>query len=185
MASKLNGFALPIWLAATALAALGWWFGSGVQPLWWLTWLAPLPVLWLAPRVRAHWAGLAAFVAYTLGGFNVWAYAHTYIGLPVPAILSFIGTLGLLLTLSVLLFRRLLLRGYTLAAALAVPTVWVAGEYINSLLSPHSTFFNISYTQMDALPIIQLAAITGIWGIGFLVLLLPAAIAVQTTSKST
>ncbi|HWX67820.1 MAG TPA: nitrilase-related carbon-nitrogen hydrolase [Rhodanobacter sp.] len=184
MASRLDRFALPAWLTATALAALGWWFGSGVQPLWWLTWLAPLPVLWLAPRVRARWAALAAFAAYAIGGINQWDYLHGYIGLPVVAIIQAVGTPAFLLALCVLLFRRLLLRGHALAAALALPVMWVAVEYVNNLISPHGTFFNVGYTQMDALPIIQIAAITGIWGIGFLVLLLPAAIAVQTADQA-
>ena len=184
MASRRDRYMLPAWLTATALAALGWWFGSGVQPLWWLTWLAPLPVLWLAPRVRARWAALAAFVAYAIGGMNEWNYLHGYIGLPVVAIIQAVGTPALMLALCVLLFRRLLLRGRVLAATLALPVMWVATEYVNNLISPHGTFFNISYTQMDALPIIQIAAVTGIWGIGFLVLLLPAAIAVQTAYQS-
>ncbi|MFC5742821.1 nitrilase-related carbon-nitrogen hydrolase [Dyella tabacisoli] len=179
MESKLKSARLPAGLAAIALAALGWWFGSGVQPVWWLTWLAPLPVLWLAPRVRAHWAALAAFAAYAIGGLNVWTYLHTYIGLPIPTIVYAIGLAGVELALCALLFRRLLLRGHALAAALATPTAWVAAEYVNNLLSPHGTFFNISYTQMDALPIIQIAAVAGLWGVGFLVLLLPATIAVQ------
>jgi len=184
MASRLDRFALPAWLAATALAALGWWFGSGVHPLWWLTWLAPLPVLWLAPRVRTRWAALAAFVAYAVGGLNQWDYLHGYIGLPLVAIVQAVGTPALLLALCVLLFRRLLLRGHALAATLALPVMWVAVEYINNLISPHGTFFNVGYTQLDALPIIQIAAVTGLWGIGFLVLLLPAAIAVQTAQQA-
>ena len=184
MASRLDRFALPAWLAATALAALGWWFGSGVHPLWWLTWLAPLPVLWLAPRVRSRWAALAGFAAYAIGGINQWEYLHGYIGLPVVAIIQAIGTPALMLALCVLLLRRLLLRGHTLAATLALPVVWVAVEYINNLISPHGTFFNVSYTQLDALPVIQIAAVTGIWGIGFLVLLLPATVAVQTAPQA-
>lgn len=184
MASRLDRYLLPAWLAATALAALGWWFGSGVQPLWWLTWLAPLPVLLLAPHTRARWAALAAFAAYAIGGLNQWNYLHGYIGLPVVAIIQAVGTPALMLALCVLLFRRLLLRGRVLAATWALPVMWVAIEYVNNLLSPHGTFFNISYTQMDALPIIQIAAVTGIWGIGFLVLLLPAAIAVQAASRA-
>ncbi|OOG57186.1 nitrilase-related carbon-nitrogen hydrolase [Rhodanobacter sp. C03] len=184
MASRLERFTLPVWLAAMALAALGWWFGSGLHPLWWLTWLAPLPVLWLAPRVRAHWAALAAFVAYAAGGLNQWDYLHGYIGLPLATIIYAVGTPALVFALCVLLFRRLLLRGNALAATLALSVVWVAVEYINSLISPHGTFGSIGYTQMDALPVIQIAAIAGIWGIGFLVLLLPAAIAVQIAPQT-
>ncbi|WP_266157988.1 nitrilase-related carbon-nitrogen hydrolase [Dyella silvatica] len=180
MASRPDGFVRPAWLAATALAALGWWFGSGLHPLWWLSWLAPLPVLWLAPRVSAPSAALAAFVAYAIGGLNQWTYMHTYIGLPLPVIAYATGLPSLILVLCVLLYRRLLWRGHTLAAAFAPPALWVACEYINNLLSPHGTFGSIAYTQIDALPVIQVAAIGGIWAISFLLLLVPAAIAVQT-----
>lgn len=184
MASKHDYSVLRIWFAATALSALCWWFGSGIHPRWWLTWLAPLPVLWLAPRVRAHSAALSALVAYTAGSLSVWTYLHTYIGLPWLFDVYAISVSGFMLMLCVLLYRRLLLRGHTLAAALAVPTMWVALEYVTNLLSPHGTLTNLSYTQMDALAVIQIAAITGIWGIGFLLLLVPTAIALQATPRA-
>jgi apolipoprotein N-acyltransferase len=37
---------------ATGAALL--YFGTGLHPIWWLTWLAFLPVLLLAPRVPAQ-----------------------------------------------------------------------------------------------------------------------------------
>lgn len=175
MASKPDQASLTTALVAVALSAVAWWFGSGTQPVWWLTWLAPLPVLWLVPKVRAPWAALAAFVAYSAGGFNLWTYLHGYVGFPTPIVFYFIGLFGLMMSACVLLFRRLLLRGRFLAAALSVPAAWVAFEYVNSLFSPHATFFNISYTQASVLPIIQLVAITGLWGVGFLLLLVPTA----------
>ena len=121
MASRLDRRALPACLAATALSALGWWFGSGLHPLWWLTWLAPLPVLWLAPRVRARWAALAAFAAYALGGCNQWNYLHGVIGLPLPFVLQAIGAPALVIMLAALLHRRLLSRGRAVAATPGTP----------------------------------------------------------------
>jgi apolipoprotein N-acyltransferase len=184
MASRHDYSALRTWLAATALSTLCWWFGSGIHPHWWLTWLAPVPVLWLAPRVRARSAALSAFVAYSAGSLSAWTYLHTWIGLPWLYDVYAMCVPGVMLMLCALLYRRLLLRGQTLAAALAVPTLWVAFEYITNLLSPHATITNLSYTQMDALAVIQIAAITGIWGIGFLLLLVPAAIALQATTQA-
>lgn len=178
MASRLDVRALAAWLAAVGLAALAWWFGSGVLPMWWMTWLAPLPILLLAPRTRARWAALAAFSAWTVGGLNQWHYLHDVIGLPMAVIIAAVTTPALVFTLCVLLFRRLLMRGQAIAAAVAMPLTFAAGEYLSSLLSPHGTFGNIGYTQMDALPVIQIAALAGIWGIGFLVLLFPATLAV-------
>lgn len=178
MASRRDDSHLLTWLGATALAALCWWFGSGVHPLWWLTWLAPLPVLWLAPRVRASLAALAAFVAFAVGGFNQWEYLHHVIGLPLPFVAYAISAPGVALALCVLLFRRLLLRGRTVLATLAAPATWVAIEYVSSLFSPHGTFGSVGYTQVDALPVLQVAAVAGLWGISFLVVLVPTAVAV-------
>lgn len=178
MASRLDRKGLAAGLAAVALSALSWWFGSGLAPQWWLTWLAPLPVLLLAPRVRRRWAALAAFAAYALGGLNQWSYLHAYIGLPLSTIVPAMAGPGITLTLCVLLFRRLLVRGRPVVAALAVPALWVTIEYINTQLSPHGTFGSIAYTQMDALAILQLAAFTGLWGISFALLLVPAVLAV-------
>ncbi|MGN6234897.1 nitrilase-related carbon-nitrogen hydrolase [Dyella sp.] len=178
MASRLDRKGLALGLAAVALSALGWWFGSGLAPQWWLTWLAPLPVLLLAPRWRRRWAALAAFAAYALGGLNQWSYLHGYIGLPLATIVPAVVGPGVTLALCVLLFRRLLVRERPVAAALAVPALWVTIEYINTQLSPHGTFGSIAYTQMDALAILQLAAFTGLWGISFALLLVPAVLAV-------
>ena len=43
-----------------SLSALLFFLGTGLSPLWPLTWLAPIPVLWIAPRVSA---GEAFFIA--------------------------------------------------------------------------------------------------------------------------
>lgn len=184
MASSYDRKWLGSGLIAVVLSALGWWYGSGLQPVWWLTWLAPLPILLLAAHVRARWAALAAFAAWAIGGLNQWDYLHGYIGLPLVTIVMAIAGPGITLALCTLLFRRLLLRGRRIAAALAVPALWVAVEYVNTQLSPHGTFGSISYSQMNALPIVQVAALTGIWGISFLLLLVPTALAVQVAPNA-
>lgn len=168
---------MPAWMLATALTAIGWWFGSGTHPMWWATWLAPLPVLWLASRVRTRWAVAAAFLAMAIGSGNLWSYMYDHIRLPLAIVIYAMALPGAMLALCVLLQKRLLLRGRPVAATLAVPVTWVALAFFNNLLSPHGTFFDIAYTQMDALPVIQLAALTGIWGIGALLLFVATAVA--------
>src|SRR6185312_5149119 len=150
MASGIDRKRLALGVAAALLSALGWWFGSALHPVWCLTWFAPLPVL-----VRARWAASAAFAAYAMGGLNQWTYLHGYVGLPAGTIVPAIAGPGIALALCTLLFRRLLARGRPGAAALAAPVLWVVIEYVNAQLSPHGTFGSISYTQMDALPIVQ------------------------------
>ncbi|NID13902.1 nitrilase-related carbon-nitrogen hydrolase [Luteibacter yeojuensis] len=177
MPTRPERSAVSTWALATALTAVGWWFGSGTQPLWWVTWLAPLPVLWLASRVRTSRAVAAAFLAMAAGSGNLWSYLYGHIHLPLVTVIYAMVLPGLMFALCVLLHKRLLSRGRPLAALLAVPVTWVALAFVNNLLSPHGTFFDIAYTQMNALPMIQLAALTGIWGIGMLLLLVATALA--------
>jgi apolipoprotein N-acyltransferase len=169
MASRSNRAMRVLALTATALSAAGWWFGAQLHPIWWLAWLAPLPILWLATLVRARWAALAAFVAIAIGDLPYWSYTH--IGLPIPATLPLILIPALILMLAVLLFRRLALQKRYLAAAFAFPVWVVAAYFVNSLTNANGTWLDIGYTQMDVLPIIQIAALTGVDGVGFLVML--------------
>lgn len=177
MPSRLERSVVPAWALATALTAIGWWFGSGTHPLWWATWLAPLPVLWLTSRVRTAWAVAAAFLAMAIGSGNLWSYMYSHIHLPLSIVVYAMVLPGVMFALCVLLHKRLLLRNRPLAALLAVPATWVALAFVNNLLSPHGTFFDIGYTQTNVLPVIQVAAITGIWGIGTLLMLVVTAVA--------
>jgi apolipoprotein N-acyltransferase len=79
--------------------------------------------------------------------------------------------------LAVLFVRRFLRRGSLFLGALAFPASWVTWEFLNATLSPHSTWGNLTYTQMNFLPLIQIASITGIWGISFIVFLFAGAAA--------
>jgi apolipoprotein N-acyltransferase len=169
---------LALALAATALSAAGWWFGAQLHPVWWLTWLAPLPILWLATRVRARWAALAAFAAFAIGDLPYWTYMRGYVGLPlVPTLIAIFGP-ALIMLLAVLLYRRLAMQHRHLAAAFAVPVVVVAIWFLNGITNVNGTWGNPGYTQMDALVVIQVAALTGVAGVCFLVMLGPACAAV-------
>jgi len=163
--------------AAMVLSVAGWWFGYQLHPVWWAMWLAPLPMLWLATRVRARVAALASFVSLALAGLVQWHYMHTMLELPLAAIGFALIAPALGFMFMVLLYRRLALRGHLLAAAFSVPVLWTATFFINTSLSRNGTWGDLAYTQMDALAVIQVAAVTGLWGIGFMVLLAPASVA--------
>jgi apolipoprotein N-acyltransferase len=165
-------------LAAVALSSVMFWFGTGLAPLPWLTWLAPLPVLLLAPRVPARTAALVAFAAWFLGGMNLWSYLHGSIELPTPVLAGYLVALAVPFPLAVLLGRALMVRGRFVLAVLAVPAAWSGAEYLVSLISPAGAFWSLAYTQTDVAPVRGLAAATGMWGISFLVVGVPMVIAV-------
>lgn len=173
MASNVDFRRAGTVFAATIVSAALAYLGTSLHPQPWLTWLAPLPLAWIAPRIQARWLALAAFAAGVLGALSHWHYLHGVIALPLGVIVPATLAPGIMLALCLLLFRRLLLRGRHVAAVLAAPALWVAIEYVRALTSPHGTFDNMAYTQMDMLPVLQLASVTGLWGISFLLMLVP------------
>src|SRR4051812_26532785 len=57
-----------------AASAVAYFYGTGLHPRWYLTWIAPLPVLIFALRSSRRWAALTSFLAFSLGGLNVLHY---------------------------------------------------------------------------------------------------------------
>ncbi|GAA4630825.1 apolipoprotein N-acyltransferase [Actinoallomurus vinaceus] len=175
---------LAVALAATALSATLFHFGTGLRPVPWLTWLAPLPVLVLAPRVGARTAFLAASAAWLGGETTMWGYFLNTVRVPPPLAVSVLVGSALLFGAIVLLARALMLRRRPLTAVAAVPAAWVAIEYALSVVSPNGAWWSLAYTQADVLPILQTASLTGPWGITFLLLGAPAAAAVLLAPKA-
>ncbi len=158
-----------------ALSALLFFLGTGLTPLWPSTWMAAIPVLWVSPRVSGKEAFFLGAAAYALGGLNVWSYSVQVIPIWLVASLLLLG--GCLFGLGVLLFRGRILRGRMWQAVLVLPAFWVTVDYLISVVSIHGTFGNISYSQMNFLPIVQIASATGIWGISFCMFLFAATVA--------
>jgi apolipoprotein N-acyltransferase len=181
------GFALIF--GAIAASAVALYFGTGVHPHWWLTWLAPLPLLLIAPRLSLWQAFASSLLSTYAGGLNIWHYLHRVLGIPLVPVVWIIFLPAALFALGVVFFRRCVLRGALLQAGISFPIFWVSYEFLNASTSIHSTAGNLAYSQMNFLPILQIASITGIWGISFCVLLFPTIIAAilaipdQTQSK--
>jgi apolipoprotein N-acyltransferase len=170
-------------VVAVILSGVALWFGTGLHPVWWLTWVAPVPVLVAAARLDRGWTFTAALGAWVLGGLNMWRYFHAAIEIPlIPSILIILSP-GLVFAGIVLVYRRLL-RISAWQAALIFPTLWVTYEFVSARLSPHSTFGNISYSQMNFLPVLQIASVTGIWGISFCLFLFAATVSVLLSGDS-
>src|SRR5579863_3402209 len=167
------GFAL---LAAMSTAVL-LWFGTGLHPWWPLLWFAPIPVLLFALRSSWRIAALTAALSWMAGGLNLWHY-FSVVHVPPLARGAIFSIPALVFAAAALLLRALLRAGARWSALLALPAAWVSSEYLVSLISPHGTGGNIAYSQLNFLPALQLASVTGPWGISFLLLLFPAALAI-------
>ncbi|WP_194906714.1 nitrilase-related carbon-nitrogen hydrolase [Catenulispora rubra] len=171
-------------IGAAAGSAILFFLGTGLRPVPWLTWLAPLPVLLMAPRVGRRAAfGLAA--AAWLGGESaMWGYFIGTVQIPVPvAVLIIVGS-ALLFGLVVLLARALIGQRRQLLATVVFPAAWVTVELAMSQAAPFGAWWSLAYTQANVLPVFQILSVTGIWGVTFLVLLVPAAAAAVFAPQS-
>ena len=163
---------------ASLVSAVFAYLGTGLHPIWWALWLAPIPVFAIAPRLHGSVAFLLGAIVWVIGEMNQWNYVRHAIELPPATAILYFLVPAVVFGLGVLFFRGFIRRGSLFLASLAFPTYWVAYEYLIAATSPHSTWGNLAYTQMNCLPVIQIASITGIWGISFIVFLFAGASAV-------
>ena len=152
--------------------------GNGMNPVWPLMWVAFLPVLVLAAET-ASWriAAIAAILSMLLGSLHMLNYLHFVLHAPVTAWLIPFSIASLLFAAGVLLFRALLHRGAVFSAVIALPASWTFCEYLASFAPANGTAGSLAYTQERFLPILQVASLTGPWGITFLLFLFPTAVA--------
>ncbi len=163
-------------LLAVASSSILTWFGNGLNPWWPLLWFAPLPVLWFALRSSWWRAAVVAVASSLIGYLNMWHYLRL-LGAPASAWVAIFSTVALVFAAGVLLFRALVRCDALWTALLAFPAAWVSYEYVRSLMTSGGTAGSFAYSQLSFLPFLQLASITGPWGMTFLLMLFPAALA--------
>ena len=163
---------LPSALASAALLIAA--FPPYDQP--WAAWGALVPWLRLIQRRgprAAFWWSWAVGCAFFLGSLS-WLTRVTVIGWAIlSALLAlYFGAFGAL--------ARSVLRQSRPAAALAVlPAGWVALEFLRSRLLSGFGWNLLAYSQTSWLPVIQIADVTGAWGVSYLVAFVNVALTVQ------
>jgi apolipoprotein N-acyltransferase len=178
MAFAMHSRRVVLAMTAIVASAAMFYFGNGLEPRWPLVWFAPLPVLLFALRSRWWSAALTAVTAMALGGLNMWSYLTKTLGMPPFVWVSIFLAMSVVFAAGVLLFRMLVLRGAVWSGLVALPSLWVTSEYLRNLTTPHGSAGSLAYSQLKFLPFLQLASITGPWGMSFVLLLFPAALAI-------
>lgn len=158
------------------LSGICWYLSFDLSlHLWWTLWLAPIPVLYLSMRLTGFQAYGVAFLAVLIGRLSWFSFLHTVLPLPVVLLLTVIfpAISGLI----ILAVRKIIARSPPAIAIVAYPVLWTAFEYLQFLYSRDGTNGSIAYTQCDFLPLVQLASITGVLGITFVVSFVPSVVA--------
>lgn len=147
----------------------------GLEPVWWLAWLAPAALLALAYRhdaAPARWiVGCAALIAASV---NL-PYYQTLM----PAVAAVAVTLAQALPWygAVLGARRVVLRYQRWWTVFAYPVLWTAIDTLMAALLPDGNWGNIGYSQYEFPAALQIAALFGTAGITFMVCLVASALA--------
>ena len=132
-----------------------------------LAWFAFLPLFFCLQNKSKSKAFIFSYlcgVVFWLGAVY-WLVHVTFIGLIllVLYLALYFGVFGLIIS-----GRSLTAAGYWL---FFIPSVWVLLEYLRSHLFTGFGWALLGYSQYLNLPAIQIANITGIWGVSFLVMM--------------
>ena len=145
-----------------------------------LAWIAYIPVFWVIRRsgfgANVFWGALYGYASYGL--YNYWlSVFHPLAGLIVGSIyLVYLALLFPLLRLAILAFPK---RGYIVQWV-----IWIAFEYLKVQGFLAYSYGITGYSQWHVLPVIQIADITGVWGVSALVVFPSAWLAAALTEPN-
>ena len=151
-----------IWLVAGA-SLLGLVERVAIPPA---TWIA-LTFILHASRSLPAWPGqasvwIALYLALLVG-------LRDMLPVPGPAYFTVAAFMTTSFALPFVIDRLIAPRLGGVASTLVFPAAFVAAEFLRSRFAPPATWGSIAYTQFGYLPVMQIAAVVGIWGITFLV----------------
>jgi len=158
----------------TGIDSLTWVAAGGILRLFdFGRWTIPLAA-WLSPVFLIHFARLndpllGAALLWLVMALAGYFALRGVIPLPGIAYPIFIALLAALWTLPFLADRLLIDRLPGLTSTLVFPLAWVVYEFILAKASPFGTWGSVAYTQYGNRPLMQLASVTGLSGIAFLV----------------
>lgn len=166
------------WIAPSfILSGICWYLSCGLNgDSWFLLWLAPVPVLVVALNLSGKKAFAISFLGYLIGRMSWFTYLIT-VATIIPAIL-FTLLLPLIFALIVTGTRWIVVKTKFWIGIFPFPVFFTAYEFLLLSFSADGTAGSISYSQANFLPVIQIASITGILGITFVVTLIPSILAV-------
>ena len=163
-------------ILCTLLTAIGFYFSIGLGDQWWLVWVAPIPILWLAFGEKKPWiVFFAAWVGCALGATNILrAYAGS---MPVFVLILGIAGPALMFAVSVMGARRVQRNLGAVPAMFAFGALWAMWEFLASFDRAAGTVASIANAVVGAPALIQTASLVSYLGVTFLVGVVSAGIA--------
>jgi apolipoprotein N-acyltransferase len=167
----------------TLLSAAGFYFSLGLGDQWWLAWLAPIPILWLAFGESKGWTVfLAGLAAMSLGWTSI---LRAYWGaMPVPVLLLAIFGPSLLFAASVTGARRVQRAFGPVPAMFAFAVLWAALDFLMTFNKSGGAIETPATSQVGAPMLMQTASLIGFLGVTFLLGAVSAGIAASLRTRT-
>lgn len=173
MKSRIGNILVKI--AAAVAAGVLLHFIIDLRPVWWVVWLAPVPLLLIALRFHPQDARWMVLLAAVIGASCNFHYFRLV--MPLRAVLIAITAQALLWTFLILATRRVAAHYRSWWTVSVYPVLWVAADTLMAALLPDGNWGSLAYSQGDQLPILQIASLFGAAGVLFLISLAPSALA--------
>lgn len=169
-------------LGCALLSAIGIYFSFGLGDHWWLAWLAPIPVLWLAfGDAKGTHVYVASLFAMAIGASSILrAYGAS---LPVFVLVLSIGGPSLAFAGSVRGARRVQRALGPIAAMFTFASLWTAFDFLISFSSSGGSVRTPAAAEVGMPVLIQVASLVGFPGITFLLSIVPAGIAASMRTR--
>jgi apolipoprotein N-acyltransferase len=175
--TKSTGFPVLWIITGILFSGICWYFSNGLRgDFWFLMWIAPVPVMIISFNTNGMTSFVASFSAYLIGRLSWFAYLVS-VATIIPAIILTL-ILPFVFALILVAVRRVAVRTRTWYSVFAFPALYTAFEFLLMKYSADGTAGSIAYSQSDFLPLAQIASVAGLYGITFLVTLIPSALAV-------
>lgn len=156
---------MPLRIGAAALSGLLFWFTLGLTPVWWAAWLAPIPLLWavLGAGREARWLCYGAALIGLSGNFSYYLKTTGTVAAVVLTVLQMLAW-GFYMNSA----RRAMARWRTWWVVFVLPVAMAAIDCLIGVFSPHGVWGSLALTQVEFLPVLQVASFAGSSGIVFL-----------------
>lgn len=151
------------------LSGAMFYLSQGLDNVWVLAWLAPVPLLWLAYGKAPAWQVVLATVVALLAGAIY--TLQCYLTIPVAIILEVVAPQIILFPVAAVFARFVQRHSVPLATLFAFPACWTAFEFLSELAAPNGTYGSLAYSQVSAPVLIQSASLLGLYVVTFLICL--------------
>jgi len=155
---------------------------TGLHPWWPIAWIAATPLLAASFSAEPRETVKLAVIAALIGSLSTTLYYFELAG-PLLAITApLIRALELVVTVG--LARRAVVQWRHWLSVFVYPALTAGLDMLESSFSAHGSSASFAYSQMNAIPVIQIASLAGTSGIVFIVNLFAATLAIAWYQRS-